>query len=308
MPALTTNTKKPKSRLVAWLLWLFLGWIGADRLYLRRWLAGAAQAVLAAASAVLFLSRPTQVLLGQLGAAVISYSGNLIDLNSLWQTDVMLCCLAALIVWKLTDAANLNRIIRNLNRSGGAGAEQRRPLSKGGAVFLVGIALILGLGVDAMISGVSAYIAATMGLSGMIVNKLLNMLHTVVNLTALLAALRAASRAEVPISRWLLGVPPLLMLGLSGALCYLLYQYLNIEAFSFLSLGPFSAEWLRSGVWHSNMNLILLMRSASSDDARLGLMLNAAVIQGGLGIAVAAVLTAAAAAAPGKKKPATQEI
>lgn len=303
----TDQTKRKKSSLAAWLLWLLFGWLGADRFYLRRWISGALQVLLAAAAAVLFLSRPTQVLLGQLGAAVVSYSANLIDLNGLWQTDAMLCCLFALVVWKLTDAANLNRAVRNLNRPAGTAYEERRRLRKGGAVFLVGMALLLGLGADALVAGLSAYIAATMGLSGMIVNKLLTMLHALVCLAALYAALRAASRVETGLSGMLLAVPPILMLGLFGALYYLLARYFNIQALLFLGLGPFSAEWMRSTVWNSDMSLIQLMRAASGD-AQTGLLLNAAVIQGGLGIGVAAVLTAAASLVPGGKKPAAREM
>lgn len=296
-----------KSRFAAWLLWLLFGCIGADRFYLRRRLAGALQALLAAAAAVFFLSRPTQALLARFGASVAGFGGSPAGPDGLWQTEAMLCCLAALVVWKLTDAANLNRAVRNLNRAAGEALEGRGRLAKGCAVLLTGIALALGLGADALAAGFSAYAAATAGSGDMAADRPLAMLRALVCLAALFAALRAASRAQAPLSRWLLGVPGVLMLGFSGALYCLLARYLGLGAFAFLGRGPFSAEWLRAMAWHSDASLILLMRGADGN-ARLGLMMSAAVIQGGLGVAVAAVLTAIAALAPSGRARSAREM
>jgi hypothetical protein len=300
-PVLDPLPRKKRLRAVAWPSWLVLGLLGGDRFYLRRWLEGIGQIVLTTAALVLFLGRPTQVLLGQLGAALVGYSANLIDLNSLWQTDLAVCCFFVLAAWKLTDAANLNRLVANANLAEGDAARGRPALSRGGAAVLSGIALALGIVADSLFKGISAYVAASMSESGMVVN-LFAMVHVMIGLSACYAALRAATRAPSARARWALAVPSVLVLGVFGALYWLLDRYLSLSAFAFLGAGPLSTEWLRSVAWHSDMQLLRLIRAAGSDEARLGLGLTAGLVQAGLGVAVAAVLTALAAAAAGKTK------
>jgi hypothetical protein len=292
---------RTRSRLPAWLLWLFLGALGGDRFYVKRFLEGAAQVLLTALTLALFLGRPTQVLLGQLGAAVVGYSANLIDLSRLWQTDLMICCLFALAAWKLTNAANLNRRVANLNLPSGQQARPRAPLSTAGAAARTAVALGLGIIADSLASGMASYVAASMRDAAMITNAF-NALHVAVGLTTLSAALRAASRARTAGGRWLLGLPPVLMLGLFGVGYYLLYGYFGLPAFSFLGQGPLASGWLRAALWHSDMRLMTLIRAAGSDEARLGLALASALIQAGAGVVVAGALTAAAAAAASAMK------
>jgi TM2 domain-containing membrane protein YozV len=292
---------RPKaSKPAAWLLWALLGWAGADRFYLRRWLEGIAQMALAAIGALLFVGRPTQVLLGQLGAGVVHYNANLIDLGGLWQMDVMLLCFIALAAWKLTDAANLNRAVDNRNRPAGTPIRRRKPLTAAGAFLVIGIAGAAGLLFDSLAGGFSAYIAVSMGLSGMFVHNLLIALRVAICAAALWAALRAASRTRGRFGGWLVGLPPALMLGLCGGLYYLLYMYFNLQSFAFLGLGPFSAEWLRGVLW--NPDIGLLVKSASGDSAQMAAAIHAGLVQFGLGLAAFTVLELAAALLSGKKK------
>ena len=88
--------------------------------------AGSAHDALAGGGETSQLEARLGFLLGQLGVALVQYNANLIDLNSLWQTDLMLCCLFVLATWKLTNAANLERRLRGLRRPPGTPPERRR--------------------------------------------------------------------------------------------------------------------------------------------------------------------------------------
>lgn len=294
---------KPKRKAAAWLLWLLFGWLGADRIYLDRWAAGLLEAALTGASAVFLFRRPTQILLSLFGASALQYAGN-VDPGSLWEAEAMLCCLSLLACLKLTDAANLNRAVENANLPPDSPKYLRMRLPKPMTVLLTGLPLALGLVADAAASGFSAYATGALGLSGAPLNRLAAVLHTSVLLPALLFSLGAASRASSAFARVLFCLPPLLLLGMP-ALYHLFYGWLGMEQLAFLLPGPFSAEWLRIVIWNNDASLAALVAAAQSKAAQAGVFTDIVMIQGGLGVGIAAILLAAAALVPWRR-PASQ--